>query len=270
MEYSGPLPAWLAAAAAALLVVALLVYGTLLRRLLASWGKVRVGRLGFPDLFFAIVLSTWFLALAASGFRHEPKPVESSDILSGSLVYMLVICTIILTLRSRGIRALRIFGIHRLAFPAALGIGALMLVAAYPLIVSAFAATHHFLGLTARRQEIVEFFIDASQSADRWSLVITLLLGIVLAPIAEEFIFRGYLYGVFKRYMGPAAALLLNSALFAAVHVNLASLPALFVLAACFTIAYEVTGSLLVNVCMHALFNLVSFAAILTYSNSLK
>jgi membrane protease YdiL (CAAX protease family) len=270
LEYSGQLPAWLAAAAAALLVLGFLVYGTLLRRLLASWGKVRVGRLGFPDLLFAVVLSTWFLVLAASGFRHAPKPVQGSDILSGSLIYMLVISAIIFSLRSRRIHALRLFGIHRLSFPVAFGIGTLLLVAAYPLIVSAFAATQSFMGLTARRQEIVEFFIDASHNADRWSLVMTMLLGIVLAPIAEEFIFRGYLYGVFKRYLGISAALLLNSALFAAVHLNLASLPALFVLAACFTIAYEATGSLLVSMCMHALFNLASFAAMLTYSNSFK
>src|SRR5438874_13298805 len=94
-------------------------------------------------------------------------------------------------------------------------------------------------------------------------MLITLGLGVVLAPAAEELMFRGYLYGVLKRYCGVFAATILSAAMFAAMHLNLASLPSLFVLALCFTVAYEVTGSLLVTISMHALFNLTMFLMML-------
>ena len=63
-------------------------------------------------------------------------------------------------------------------------------------------------------------------------------------------------------------AALLTSALFALVHVNLASLPALFYLALCLTLAYEWTGSLLVPITMHALFNTVSLVGLYVTSRT--
>lgn len=41
---------------------------------------------------------------------------------------------------------------------------------------------------------------------------------IILAPIAEEAIFRGYLFGNLRRQIGAAAAVILTSALFGLVH----------------------------------------------------
>ena len=87
--------------------------------------------------------------------------------------------------------------------------------------------------------------------------------GAVIAPICEEFLFRGFFYVVFKRYLGAVASAVLTSALFAAFHVNLAAFPSLFALALCFTIAYEATGSLLVPITMHALFNGAQLAYLL-------
>ncbi|HEX4086971.1 MAG TPA: CPBP family glutamic-type intramembrane protease, partial [Chthoniobacteraceae bacterium] len=54
---------------------------------------------------------------------------------------------------------------------------------------------------------------------------------------------------------GPLAAAVLSAALFAGMHLSASAFPALFVLALCLTLAYEASGSLLVNIFMHALFN---------------
>ena len=43
--------------------------------------------------------------------------------------------------------------------------------------------------------------------------------------------------------------------LFAAAHTHLPSAAPLFVLGACFTLAYEWSGSILVSMAMHTLFN---------------
>jgi len=65
-----------------------------------------------------------------------------------------------------------------------------------------------------------------------------------------------------KRFLGPVPAGFLSAMLFAASHSNLGSLASLFVLAVCFLLAYERTGSLLVPVGMHALFNSLNLLAI--------
>jgi membrane protease YdiL (CAAX protease family) len=75
--------------------------------------------------------------------------------------------------------------------------------------------------------------------------------------MAEEFIFRFFIYGVLRRYFGIAIGLLFNSLLFAAAHTHLPSALPLFVLGGCFTLAYEWSGSILVSMGMHTLFNSV-------------
>jgi membrane protease YdiL (CAAX protease family) len=90
-----------------------------------------------------------------------------------------------------------------------------------------------------------------------------MVMAVVVAPVAEEVIFRGYLYPVGKRYLGPFLSLAVTGILFAILHGHAASVPALFTLAVCLGLAYEKTGSLLVPMIMHAVFNAVSIAGIM-------
>jgi membrane protease YdiL (CAAX protease family) len=101
---------------------------------------------------------------------------------------------------------------------------------------------------------IVDTFTGSETIGQR---VLIIFLAIVLAPIGEEFLFRFFLYGVFKRYCGWFLALALNSLLFAAAHAHFPSFAPLFALGCCLTIAYEWSGSILVSMTMHALFNTV-------------
>ena len=89
-----------------------------------------------------------------------------------------------------------------------------------------------------------------------------LVSAVVIQPICEEFLFRGFFYGVWKHYLGPWRAGFLACLLFAAFHASLAAFAGLFVLAVCLNIAYERTGSLLVPIGMHAIFNLTSLVVI--------
>ena len=109
-------------------------------------------------------------------------------------------------------------------------------------------------------QDVVQFLQDAESPRDRLAVMV---MAIVIAPVAEEVIFRGYLYPVGKRYFGPFLSLAATSLLFAALHGHAASVPALVALAACLALAYEKSGSLLVPMLMHAVFNAVSVAAIM-------
>lgn len=111
----------------------------------------------------------------------------------------------------------------------------------------------------ASDEQIIVTLFRHEVSGGHWRGTVAIFLSAtILAPLTEEFAFRGYFYGALKRQFGIAGAALLTSALFALIHVNLSSLPALFFLALCLTVAYEWTGSLLVPIAMHALFNTTS------------
>jgi membrane protease YdiL (CAAX protease family) len=87
----------------------------------------------------------------------------------------------------------------------------------------------------------------------------TLWLGAtVAAPVAEEFFFRGLLQNVLAAITRrPWPAILLTATAFGAVHLSQPhTIPALIVLGLLLGFAYERTGSILVPVTIHALFNL--------------
>jgi len=78
---------------------------------------------------------------------------------------------------------------------------------------------------------------------------------VIGAPIAEEIIFRGYLYPVAKKYTSSWFASLFTGVLFGVVHMNLLGLPVLALMGVALAVLYERTGSLWVPVFCHMAFN---------------
>jgi membrane protease YdiL (CAAX protease family) len=108
--------------------------------------------------------------------------------------------------------------------------------------------------------------VQTLRTADSWSS--RLLLGlatILVAPAAEEVLFRGVLYPWLKRRWGTTLALLLASAAFAFMHLNLVTFLPLFVLALILTFLYEWTNNLLAAITAHSLFNALNFAVLYLY-----
>lgn len=98
------------------------------------------------------------------------------------------------------------------------------------------------------------------------SVPLRLLMGfaaVIAAPLTEELLFRGLLYGVCKRFTDSWFAALVTSLLFASVHLHVGSFIPLFALALILVAVYEITGSLLVPIVMHALFNGLMLIAML-------
>lgn len=81
------------------------------------------------------------------------------------------------------------------------------------------------------------------------------LFAVVIAPVAEEFIFRGVLYPVVKQLGFPKTAWIGVSLFFALIHGDVAIFIPLFVLALVLTWLYETTDNLLAPMVAHALFN---------------
>ncbi len=82
---------------------------------------------------------------------------------------------------------------------------------------------------------------------------------ILLAPVAEEMLFRGILYPAVKQLGFPRLALWGSALLFAAVHMNAVTFVPLTVLAVVLTALYERTDNLLAPIIAHALFNALNF-----------
>ena len=83
----------------------------------------------------------------------------------------------------------------------------------------------------------------------------------IVAPIAEETFFRGFVIGGLRRRFGAAGALVLSAVFFALLHPPLTIFPVIFVLGLLLGLLFLQTGSLYPGMLMHAMFNTVGFLA---------
>ena len=102
----------------------------------------------------------------------------------------------------------------------------------------------------------VEFFQYAWKKSGLWNLVFA--VGIVLAPVSEELLFRGIGLPLLIRRIGVWPAVCLLSLFFAALHLHIPSLIPLFLIGAAFSLAYLYTGAIAVPIAMHVIFNAVN------------
>jgi len=109
-------------------------------------------------------------------------------------------------------------------------------------------------------QEVVDNF---RSKGNFHSKLLIGLSAVVIAPIVEEFIFRGYLYPVLKKYTQKYYAAIVTSILFAIVHFHLPTLVPLALLGIALCFVYERSGTLWAPICVHALFNATSLLGML-------
>ena len=91
-------------------------------------------------------------------------------------------------------------------------------------------------------------------------ILILFAMGGIIAPIAEEVFFRGILYGFFRRW-GVFMALALSTCLFVLPHLGSSGLPFTQIIGGIvFAAAYEIEGSLMVPIMIHAFGNIAIFS----------
>lgn len=81
---------------------------------------------------------------------------------------------------------------------------------------------------------------------------LALLAGVVVAPIAEEYFFRGWVLPYLDREAGPATAYIASAGIWALLHFSLTALPILFLVGLVLAWAYRRWGSLLIPIAAHA------------------
>lgn len=116
------------------------------------------------------------------------------------------------------------------------------------------------LGMKPEPQQAVQI-LQATESV--WRRALYGFVAILVAPAAEEILFRGLVYPSIKQMGFPRLALWGTSVVFAATHVNVMALIPLTFVALMFTLLYEKTNNLLAPVLAHSVFNAVNFALLI-------
>jgi len=262
MAFDGFVPAFAAALNAAFLVAGVYIYVSLLRQIGARAVEptdLTVRTFDWPEAFLAGGLATLFLWSTSASSSQNMSNMGSRELIANGVFTLGLLLFIAAFLRLRRLDVGVLGGFSKIGFTRVIMTGAILMLAAYPLIFLADIMTQKFLGGGRDKQGIVELF-NASGTLEQRIMII--VLAVTVAPIAEEFFFRFFFYGVVKRYFGRSVGLAASALLFAAVHAHLPSFAPLFVLGACFTIAYEWSGSILVSMTMHALFNALTLTAL--------
>lgn len=132
--------------------------------------------------------------------------------------------------------------------------------------LSMFVMTHLPLFKMQPEEQLPVHLLRVSMS---WPGRITLgAAAVLLAPPAEEILFRGVLYPAIKQAGFPRLALWVSTLLFAAVHGNVPTFVPLAVLALVLTALYEHTNNLLAPITAHAVFNAVGLVWMLLFERT--
>lgn len=233
----------------------------------APGGRVIAHVFATPDLYLAVLLCALLLSgLAGDGGGTETETMADFSMLLVNVLFMLSLCAALLTYLAvvKKISPAEIFGLRLLTVRDAFKKALLYIIPLY-IFVAVLAAVISQWALDGiwpsnGPQETVEAF----QKADGMGLKVLMgIAAVIVAPIVEETVFRGFVYGVIKRYTDGFFAAIVSALLFAIVHLHVGSVVPLFMLALGLCLAYERTGSLLVPMWMHAIFNGTSTALIL-------
>ncbi|HLZ53637.1 MAG TPA: type II CAAX endopeptidase family protein [Verrucomicrobiae bacterium] len=208
--------------------------------------------------------------LQKAGFAAFQPPAGSGAVLLGTLAFQgMTWGLIFIFLRLHRVNWRDAFGLrraelHRAWFPAVPVVMGFLPVAW--LLQSAAVAALTRMGWPPEPETAVTVLT----SAQGWWLRVYLgVFTVAIAPVAEEFIFRGLLYPFIKQAGWPRTAWFGVSFLFALIHWDAEAFVPLFLLALVLTWLYEKTDSLLAPITAHALFNAVNLILLCLFQNEI-
>ncbi|MEC9072908.1 MAG: CPBP family intramembrane glutamic endopeptidase, partial [Myxococcota bacterium] len=120
-------------------------------------------------------------------------------------------------------------------------------------VLSATVISEIVFGSSADTQSALELFAGMS---DAGAQMIVAFSVVALAPFFEEVLFRGFVYRNLRDSLGVAGAVIVSSILFAVVHMEPQLILPLGGLGAVLAISFELSGSLIVPILVHAAWNL--------------
>ena len=245
------------------LFLVLFLYGWLALRA-SKKSQLKAQPFTVVDAVAASILGLWLISIVISSFGQD-QLITLPIILANCILYCCIIIGILGFLALRHISPISTFGLAPSHPGRIVSTTFLWFISCYPLIAISQSIVQIFSKTSDDSQAIVRYFLDHPGWHERVAII---AMAIIVAPIAEELIFRGYLYGVIRRFAGRIPAILVTSLLFAAIHLHLPSFLGLTVLAVILCLLYERTGSLWSNILMHATFNAFSIIMLLLFQEA--
>jgi len=122
-------------------------------------------------------------------------------------------------------------------------------------------ATHILPGFDVNQTQNVGF----SGLSQRYEYILAFVTLVLIAPLAEEILFRGYLFGKLKKYVPVWAAVLVTSLLFGAAHGNWNVIIDTFALSVVLCVLRELTGNIWSSILLHMVKNGIAFYILFIY-----
>jgi len=189
----------------------------------------------------------------------EEEKGELSRLLPGLVMQLLLLGLVSLYLVVRGRSFGELFGLWSVGWRGVLLWSAGGLLVGWPVVMGVSAGIVELVKGTwlesGAMQESVRMF-GALEGMGARLLFVT--MAVLVAPVVEEVVFRGFFYGVVKRHSDRLFAVLWSGLTFGVVHGHLVSLLPLAIFGVVLALAYERTGSLWVPIIMHILFNAIT------------
>ncbi|NLO04496.1 MAG: CPBP family intramembrane metalloprotease [candidate division WS1 bacterium] len=217
-------------------------------------------------LLFAMVVGGMLTSMAfADILRVETWPLGRPLLMA--LQYVLVsgvtIGVLLYRARARASNPLRVLGVRLRGALKLVGTGVVGYSVFLTLLVVLALVAGSMFGGMALGQTTEEVIGSAETPGE---IAIYFVLVAVLAPIFEELIFRGYVYGGLRRIFTPRQAMLLGGAVFAAVHLNAEAFLIITLIGIMLCYLYERTRSLLPAIIAHGIHNALVLGVMLLQS----
>ncbi|WP_395745331.1 type II CAAX prenyl endopeptidase Rce1 family protein [Prosthecobacter sp.] len=209
------------------------------------------------------------LVLAVMGLAYiltmQPREADAGNVTSESgvivsMAFQLIVCVglLLYLFQIRGLNLAELFGLEHLPWRSLLrtvAVFTVIILVSVNLLSALSTDWLRDIWPNVQPQDMVKAFKGSSGIGYK---ILVIIAAVVIAPLAEETLFRGFVYGVLKRYTDAPFAALSSSLMFAIIHMHVGALLPLCALAVLFCVAYELTGCLLVPMLLHAIFNGVS------------
>ena len=210
---------------------------------------------GFAIVLVVSVFAGIIAAAAGADIEGDTPP---GLVVALTLLQALILCgtAIFLAGRTRKPRAWH-FGLRRAPFWPSVGWATLGLVGFFVCVL-----VYSALVTPEGDQSVTE---DLGADESTLALVAAGLVVIIVAPIAEEFFFRGFFYRALRSRLGILSAAAIDGVVFGLIHFTgsetLELLPILGLLGFMFCLVYERTGTLYTVIALHAFNNTIAYGA---------
>lgn len=223
-------------------------------RLSTSWSFGDLGR-----VVWLIVLLASLFPLARLSFSRAGLPIAADEHLWSVVAMILLdglVVAVVWALAASKTRApAGWFGLSRRAAPGTIQQALTGYVGCFPWIFGLLWLVVRIttrLGIQPSMEAIHELLFIEGRAL---TVALTVVLACIIGPVAEEVFFRGVVFATLRRSTSRTVAMLVSSALFAAMHTNLIAFVPILALGCVLAHLYERSGSLAGPIAVHMVHN---------------